>query len=32
MKDFIQVHEKKEKFVLLCSRPRQNAKLGTFTL
>ena len=28
----IKVQEKKRKVVVLCSRPRQNVKLGTFTL
>ena len=31
-KDCIKVQEKKKKVVVLCSRPRQNVKLGTFTL
>ena len=26
------VQEKKKKVVVLCSRPRQNVKLGTFTV
>ena len=30
--DCIKVQEKKKKIVFLCSRPRQNQKLGTFTL
>ena len=30
--DCIKVQEKKKKVVVLCSRPRQNAKLGNFTL
>ena len=28
----IKVQEKKKKVVVLCSRPRQNVNLGTFTL
>ena len=32
LKDCIKVHEKKKKVVVMCSRPRQNVKLGTFTL
>ena len=32
LKDCIKVQEKKKKVVVLCSRPRQNVKLGTFTL
>ena len=31
-KDCIKVQEKKKKVVVLCSRPRQNVKLGTLTL
>ena len=30
--DCIKVQEKKKKVVVVCSRPRQNVKLGTFTL
>ena len=30
--DCIKVQEKKKKAVVLCSRPRQNVKLVTFTL
>ena len=29
--DSIKVQENKKKVVVLCSRPRQNVKLGTFT-
>ena len=32
LKDCIQVQEKKKKVVVFCSRPRQNVKLGSFTL
>ena len=32
LKDCIKVQEKKKKVVVLCSRPGQNVKLGTFTL
>ena len=32
LKDCIKVQEKKRKVVVLCSRPRQNEKIGTFTL
>ena len=32
LKDCIKVQEKYKKVVVLCSRPRQNVKLGTFTL
>ena len=32
LKDCIKVQEKKRQVVVLCSRPRQNVKLGTFTL
>ena len=32
LKDCIKVQEKKKKIVILCSRPRQNVKLGIFTL
>ena len=32
LKDCIKVQEKKKKVVFLCSRPQQNAKLGTFKL
>ena len=32
LKDCIQVQEKKNKALLFCSRPRQNVKLGSFTL
>ena len=32
LKDCIKVQEKKKKVVVLCSPPRQNVKLGTFTL
>ena len=31
-KDCIKVQEKRKKVVVLCSRPRQNVELGTFTL
>ena len=32
LKDCIKVQKKKKKVVVLCSRPRQNVKLGSFTL
>ena len=32
LKDCIKVQEKKSQIVILCSSPRQNVKLGTFTL
>ena len=32
LKDCIKVQEKKKKVVVLCSRPRQNVNLSTFTL
>ena len=32
LKDCIKVQKKKKKVVVLCSRPRQNVNLGTFTL
>ena len=32
LKDSIKVQKKKKKVVVLCSRPRQNVNLGTFTL
>ena len=31
LKDCIKIQETKKKIVVLCSRPRQNVKLGTFT-
>ena len=32
LKDSIKVQKEKKKVVVLCSRPRQNVNLGTFTL
>ena len=32
LKDCVKVQEKKKKVVVMCSRPQQNVKLGTFTL
>ena len=32
LKDCIKVQEEKKKIVVFCSRPRQNVKLGSFTL
>ena len=32
LKDRTKVQEKKKKIDVLCSRPRQNVKLGSFTL
>ena len=32
VKDCIKVQEEKKKIVVFCSRPRQNVKLGSFTL
>ena len=32
LKDCIKVQEKKKKVIVLCSRPQQNMKLGTFAL
>ena len=32
LKDRTKVQEKKKKIDILCSRPRQNVKLGSFTL
>ena len=32
VKDCIKVQEEKKKIVFFCSRPRQNVKLGSFTL
>ena len=32
LKDFIKVQEEEKNIVVLCSRPRQNVNLGTYTL